>query len=270
MLSRVLQTARQVALPVGTVAVAVAGGGYLYDRLANANMNKMDETIRWDDDWDRYVTVPKERYDEVKDWFVSPEREIVDERILFDKQNQIGIRQVILVRSGTTEGGTILEEEQAKLSGSRLKEVVPGNVRKIFYAPSSKKTATTIASFFPNAVLQESALLNEAVPAKPDPHHPHCPPYVAAEGQRLEKGFRTFFSRPEMASGNVSIDIIIGPGNCLRYFVCRAMQLDPRFWLRFALHNCSHTTIVLNNSGTVTVPNIGDTGHLASSKITYH
>lgn len=277
----------RLVFQASSVAGAGAAGCALYDYLSEKNMAKMDETVRWDVDWDRYTQVPRERALEVAEWFVAPDWDILEERKTFDLQHGVRNREILMVRHGQYESGgslTALGREQAALTGVRLKQVLAGkHVRRIFHSnlPRARETAEIIQQqFSPNIIqLRESALLAEAIPAEPDPPCAECPEYVPAEGRRLEQGFRTFFARPPEKPENqltngpphpISVDIIVGHGNCIRFFLCRAMQLDPRFWLRMSVFNCGISWVDLDADGVVSVRAVGDTGHLPPHQITYN
>jgi hypothetical protein len=64
-------------------------------------------------------------------------------------------------------------------------------------------------------------------------------------------------------------EIIVGHGNVIRYFFCRALQLPPEAWLRMSLFNCSMTYIMIQPHGYVSVRMLGDTGHLNYDDTTF-
>jgi serine/threonine-protein phosphatase PGAM5 len=273
---------KRIALNLGSVAVAAGAGSLLYDFLSRKNLERISESfdLSWDDEWDRYVRVPKEMHADIQEWFIAPDPEIVSSREKYDLENDIGVREMIMVRHGQyiTEDGskfgelTDIGREQAFLTGKRLSQLLKHKaVRCIYHSDMirAKQTAEQIGKSFPGIELRESSLLSEGIPADPDPPSPNCPDYVEAEGKRLEKAYRTFFARPIGEGTNGSVDILVGHGNCFRFFVCRAMQIDPRFWLRMAIYNCGISSIDLDPNGGVSVKGVGDIGHLPSEKITY-
>lgn len=259
----------------GILGAGIAGS-FLYDYLSRKNMEKLGSVFSWDDDWDRFVRVSPEMQHDVKDWFVAPDNDIVKNREIFEENNHIGIRDIVLVRHGQYEDGgalTVVGKEQAVLTGKRLSEILKHkNVRCIYVSNllRAKETAKEIAKMFPKADLVETSLLNEAVPAPPDPPSSVCPEFVPEEGERIEKAFRSFFARPVGDSpNNESVDILVGHGNCFRYFLCRALQIDPRAWLRMAVYNCGISWVELDHQGGVSVRSVGDTGHIPPDKLTY-
>jgi serine/threonine-protein phosphatase PGAM5 len=63
--------------------------------------------------------------------------------------------------------------------------------------------------------------------------------------------------------------VIVGHGNVIRYFVCRALQLPPEAWLRMSIFNGSITYIMIQPNGYVTIRLLGDTGHLPYEETTF-
>ncbi len=262
--------------------MAGLGGVVLYDYLSRLNMQKLSETVEfeqsWDEDWDRFVRVPKEVQKDISDWFIAPDNSIVEEREKFDEQNNIGSRDLLMVRHGQYETATgeltAIGKEQAERTADRLAEILKSqnmNVRCIYHSDMirAKQTAEAIEKRFPGVSVRETHLLAEAIPAEPNPPSLNCPQYIPEEGERLERAFRSFFSRPR-GEENKSIDILVGHGNCFRFFVCRAMQIDHRYWLRMAISNCGISVIGVDSDGRVSVKGVGDVGHLPTKLLTYN
>eukprot|EP00977_Amphora_coffeiformis_P027634 scaffold34628_cov166-Amphora_coffeaeformis.AAC.2 len=59
------------------------------------------------------------------------------------------------------------------------------------------------------------------------------------------------------------------PGNVIRYFFCRALQLPPEVWLRFSTFNCSITYIMVQPNGLVSIRAMGDFGHMPYDSLTF-
>ena len=264
------------------MAAGIAGS-VLYEVLSRLNMEKLSSTLEmdqgWDEEWDRFVRVPKELQGDIEEWFIAPDSEIVSEREKFDVENNVGNREIVMVRHGQyLAGGELsqLGKEQAEKTANRLAEVLASQnlkVRCIYHSDMmrARQTAEAISKRFPGVALRETHLLAEAIPAEPNPPTINCPEFVIAEGNRLEKGFRSFFARP-VGEDNTerSVDILVGHGNCFRFFVCRAMQVDPRYWLRMAINNCGICVVDIDTDGRVSVRSVGDVGHLPPSHLTYN
>jgi serine/threonine-protein phosphatase PGAM5 len=263
----------------GAVVLAAASGSILYDYLSKLNMEKLEQTVNiehiWDEEWDRYVRVPPELQEDIKEWFIAPDNEITKEREKYDEENDIGVREIFMIRHGQYDANgdlTVLGKEQANMTAVRLAQLLKGRkVRCIYHSdmPRAKQTAEEVVKLFPDIPVKETTLLAEAIPAEPNPPTSNCPAYIPAEGERLEKAFRSFFARPLGECGE-AVDILVGHGNCFRFFVCRAMQIDPTFWLRMSIFNCGVSRVRLDADGRVSVRGVGDVGHLPSEKITYN
>jgi serine/threonine-protein phosphatase PGAM5 len=269
-----------LALKGGAIVLAAGAGSLLYDYLSQLNMEKLAEDHDWDDDWDRYARVPRELHQDIKEWFIAPDADIQTEREKYDIQNSVAVRDIVMVRHGqyiTTPGPdfgnlTAVGNEQARITAERLRQLFGNHkqVRCIYHSdlPRAKQTAEAIANVFPGVPVRETSLLAEAIPAQPNPPTTNCPEYIPAEGERLEKAFRSFFARP-LGETTEAVDIIVGHGNCFRFFICRAMQIDPRYWLRMAIYNCGISRVEVDANGGVSVKAVGDVGHLPPKSITY-
>ena len=262
--------------------LAGVAGSVLYDYLSRLNMEKLSDSVEfeqsWDEDWDRYVRVPKELQQDISDWFIAPDNEIVAEREKFDIENNIGLREMIMIRHGQYSGDTgeltSVGRDQAERTADRLAEILKNQkikVRCIYHSDMvrAKQTAEAIAKRFPGVAVRETNLLAEAIPAEPNPPAANCPEFVEKEGERLEKAYRSFFARPIGEEG-LAVDILVGHGNCFRFFICRAMQVDPRYWLRMSINNCGISKVEIDAYGHVSVKGVGDVGHLPSKLLTYN
>jgi serine/threonine-protein phosphatase PGAM5 len=64
-------------------------------------------------------------------------------------------------------------------------------------------------------------------------------------------------------------EVIVGHGNVIRYFTCRALQIPPEAWLRLSCFNCSITYLMIHPNGYVTCRAFGDMGHLGYDNSTF-
>lgn len=172
---------------------------------------------------------------------------------------------------------------------------------------TAKIVMTEINASMPAVALQDPiALLDEGYPAEPVPA-PSTRLWAERKtwehAPRIEAAFRMFFHRenaPKVKSGgqtgagNASppsgpadpaafkdeakkppasehtYELVVGHGNVIRFFVCRALQFSPEAWLRIAVYNCSITHIVIGSTGRVSLYTLGDVGHLdPRSQLTY-
>jgi serine/threonine-protein phosphatase PGAM5 len=92
---------------------------------------------------------------------------------------------------------------------------------------------------------------------------------VASAAPKQEQGHDHGISKKKKYPSQVDeFEVVICHANVIRYFVLRALQLDPHAWLRFSLHNCSITWVKISPSGRVSVRAIGDFGHIPHDKAT--
>merc|ERR1712029_186986 len=95
-----------------------------------------------------------------------------------------------------------------------------------------------ILKHLPKDIQQSSCdLIRAGPPCPPDPPSSEWTPdpfEFYQEGARIEAAFRKYFHRAEPSQEKTSVEVLVCHGNVIRYFVCRALQWDPRGWLRMA------------------------------------
>lgn len=64
-------------------------------------------------------------------------------------------------------------------------------------------------------------------------------------------------------------DIVVCHGNVIRWFVCRALDVDPQAWLGMSIANCSLTVIQVRADGTCRLVTFADAGHIPFPLRTY-
>ena len=64
-------------------------------------------------------------------------------------------------------------------------------------------------------------------------------------------------------------DVLVCHGNVIRWFVTRALGLDPSRWPDYDIANCSITAIGVRADGTMRLAALSDTGHLPPSLQTW-
>ena len=64
-------------------------------------------------------------------------------------------------------------------------------------------------------------------------------------------------------------DIVVCHGNVIRWFVCRALGVDPEAWLGMSIANCSLTVIQVRPDGTCRLVTFADAGHIPFPLRTY-
>jgi len=136
------------------------------------------------------------------------------------------------------------------------------------------ETANIILKHLPQDIQQSSCdLIREGAPCTPEPPISHWEPEPQEfweEGARIEAAFRKYFHRAEPSQDKTSVDVLVCHGNVIRYFVCRALQFDPRAWLRMAVHNGSITILIIRPTGRVSLLELGGAGHFPPDMLTFN
>jgi serine/threonine-protein phosphatase PGAM5 len=64
--------------------------------------------------------------------------------------------------------------------------------------------------------------------------------------------------------------VLVCHGNVIRYFLTRALQIDPEAWLRFSLANGAITVIKVTPSGNCSLQMIGCAGFMPTDSVTFN
>lgn len=167
-------------------------------------------------------------------------------------------------------------QRQAELTAKRLTDLFP-EICAVYHAPSSaaRATAAALRHHLPKEIsLIESVLLEEGVPIIPSPSPTSLASVpeeeVMQDTLRAEAAFRTHVWPPSGEDQGVSsAEVVIGHGNFIRYFVCRALQLHPLIWSRMAAHHGAITWLDIDCNGAVALREFGGIGHLPKELVTY-
>lgn len=189
-------------------------------------------------------------------------------------------RTVILVRHGFYDwdndedpdvGKALLElgRQQARLVAARL-DAMPVRVTSLQASTMTRarQTAEIIATHFPELELQLHRDIRECtMTTRREDIMAELEPGEAAEcEEQLEGAWRRIFVP---ATENDELDIVVCHGNVIRWFVTRALGVDPTAWLGMSVSHCSVTTIQVRADGSYKVLGVGDNGHLDYSMATY-
>eukprot|EP00092_Neocalanus_flemingeri_P019885 GFUD01021540.1.p1 GENE.GFUD01021540.1~~GFUD01021540.1.p1 ORF type:complete len:315 (+),score=65.89 GFUD01021540.1:57-1001(+) len=254
--------------------------------------------IKWDSNWDKRE--PAGTVKPLKDTATDEEKAAHDEKVAANtpKANRI----IVMVRHGqyNLEGTqdserflTELGKKQADETGQRLallysrylqklddngNDVTNNNVTnniKLVKSTMTRatETANIILKHLPDIEHSDCDLVREGAPCVPDPPIESWSPDPAdffQEGARIEAGFRKYFHRADPSQESTSVDILVCHGNVIRYCACRALQCDPRAWLRMAVHNGSITVFIIKPSGRVSLLELGGAGHFHPDLLTFN
>ncbi|KAH8266811.1 hypothetical protein KR026_003934 [Drosophila bipectinata] len=186
-------------------------------------------------------------------------------------------RHIILVRHGeyldvgesdATHHLTERGRKQAKYTGQRLSEL---GIQWDKVIASTMVRAQETADIILNEIkfdkekVVNCVYLREGAPIPPQPPVGHWKPEASQfyrDGARIEAAFRRYFHRAYPDQDKESYTLIVGHGNVIRYFVCRALQFPPEGWLRISINHASITWLTISPSGNVSIKYLGDTGFM--------
>eukprot|EP00606_Chrysophyceae_sp_TOSAG23-5_P000403 GSChrysophyteH2.ASY1.ANO1.869.1 assembled CDS len=80
---------------------------------------------------------------------------------------------------------------------------------------------------------------------------------------RVEAAYRAY-------QGADTTSVLVCHGNVIRYFLTRALQIDPEAWLRFSVANGSITVIKVTPSGNCSLQMIGCAGFMPADSVTFN
>jgi serine/threonine-protein phosphatase PGAM5 len=213
------------------------------------------------------------------------------------------VRHVVLVRHGQYSFDdkklTDLGREQARVTGQRLREMTERpisdhygtiHVKWKHFAHSdvarAKETAELIAKELKEVPAVLDPILAEGWPCLPQSYSKEVrPAKLLEDSARIESAFRKYVKRvrdhkkDEKHDEGVGADdateeheytLLVCHQNVIRYFVCRALQLPPEYWLRFKGDNCGITEIIIYDDGRTSLAKFADVGHLDISQHTFH
>uniref|UniRef100_A0A0G4HBS8 Serine/threonine-protein phosphatase PGAM5, mitochondrial n=1 Tax=Chromera velia CCMP2878 TaxID=1169474 RepID=A0A0G4HBS8_9ALVE len=253
--------------PLALFGILIVSGlvmGYGLVEL-NIRLQLAKEFLKWNPEWDRT-------------WRPYPSKE----------KGKSSARQLILIRHGQylnpsgaksddEQGLTDLGKKQAELLGKRLQDLFKDKPVKVILHSNMKRareTAEIVSKFFPSVKMEEDPMIAEGAPCLPDPPSQTWKPSeeeLKKDGERINAAFEKYVYSPQ-ASGpeGDSVEIFVCHGNLIRFWFCRALQLNTQAWLRLAIWNTGITWLQVSSSGNVSARALGDVGHLPPDMITYH
>jgi len=162
---------------------------------------------------------------------------------------------------------TALGRMQARLVARRL-SALPISVIHHSTFLRAIETAQIIATQFPGIALRPSSLLCECTPSVPpafaDLFVAVPPGEIERDGLQAQKAFQKYFKPAGKSAKNTASrhEVIVCHGNIVRYFMCRALQVDVNAWLNTDVHNCGITEVIVKADGRLMLMSHNDTGHL--------
>jgi serine/threonine-protein phosphatase PGAM5 len=176
------------------------------------------------------------------------------------------VRRLIFVRHGqyeeqTTGALTALGRKQATKTAAALSRLAVSTVWTSTLL-RARQTADIVAAKQPQARLRRSRLLCEVIPTMLPLHIvlrvAIDTTQVRADKKRADEAFTTFFRPSRVAQ----TEIVVCHGNIIRYFVCKALNIERRLWIRLDSMHCGLTEFRVLPDGAVRVVRYNDVGHI--------
>lgn len=191
--------------------------------------------------------------------------------------------------------------QQAECTGTYLEQLYARAPTRhdisIFHSDMTRavETAQTISKDFGHCMLRPTRLLREGWPGRPYATHEAVPQVANAstknaeleriDAERMEQAFQTFFSQIGCSSSSsdgcgvdsndcddeeqFSYQVVVCHANLIRFFLCRAMGIDPTGrWGHFEINHCGVTRIDVSEHRPLKIVSVNETGHLPHSLIT--
>lgn len=189
------------------------------------------------------------------------------------------VRTIVLVRHGLyneddpldTEAGLGLTDKgraQVRLAAHRLAQFpLHIDVLRSSTMTRARETAAIFVDSLPGLVPIASKDLCECTPPtdRADIVARHTPGDLDSCRQQMDRGYTLLF-RPSPLRD--STEVVAGHGNLTRYFVCKALGVDPMNWLRMGTQNASFTIFRVRADSTVQLMSFNDYGHLPPDLVT--
>ncbi len=183
------------------------------------------------------------------------------------------VRTIVLVRHGLyneddpldTEAGLGLTDKgraQVRLAAHRLAQFpLHIDVLRSSTMTRARETAAIFADSLPGLVPIASKDLCECTPPtdRADILAEHTPGDLDSCRQQMDRGYAMLF-RPSPLRD--STEVVAGHGNLTRYFLCKALGIDPLHWLHMGTQNASFTIFRVRTDSTVQLMSFNDYGHL--------
>lgn len=189
------------------------------------------------------------------------------------------IRTLYLIRHGEYEHGVdtvdegalvALGRQQARLIAARL-DAMPIDFTSLQSSTMTRarETAQLVAPRFAHLSLETHDDLRECTPTTR--RVDIMEDLEAGEAEACEAQLAVAWERlARPASGEQDEhDIVVCHGNVIRWFVCRALDVDPVAWLGMSIANCSVTVIQIRGDGSAKLVSFADSGHIPWEMTTY-
>jgi serine/threonine-protein phosphatase PGAM5 len=190
-----------------------------------------------------------------------------------------GLHFVYLVRHGMYDraegvddrlanGLNPLGREQAAILGARLR-VLPVRLDTLVSSDYSRarETAAAMARELGRAFGQDSLLREGLAPAeRAEAMRGASPEELAGTARRFDAAYAKWATPSPDRDRHT---VMVAHGNLIRWWVAKALGVDPRQWTRMDAANCGLTVIAIRPDGSARLAMFNDVGHLRLEKQTW-
>jgi serine/threonine-protein phosphatase PGAM5 len=190
------------------------------------------------------------------------------------------MKTVILIRhaqySRNPEKLTSLGKKQAALTARYLREL---KVDRLLSStmPRAIETAQIIAKKLKLFPSPKSIFREASLPIRgQDFEKVHGTKLSSEECRELKSKMTKYQARADLAFRSLfqskptpETVVLVSHGNVIRYWICRALDIDIRKWVLMDIHQCSITQISIDADGTMKVLGFSDIGHIPIKSRTY-
>lgn len=171
---------------------------------------------------------------------------------------------------------------QASETGRRIQQMIDARLLPpigfVYYSTMARASETSkiileeLKEPPPTHKVSACSMLREGAVCRPDPAFQSWEPSdedFEKDNLRVAAGFASHLHRPDADKDASYTTLLVCHGNVIRYFLLRAMQVDPSGWSRLAVYNASITRIDIYSDGGISVKGVGEVGHLPPDLVTY-
>lgn len=130
----------------------------------------------------------------------------------------------------------------------------------------TEQTAQPIIEAFPEAKVSRARRLWECIPYVAPEYAElfarYTPEQLAADASHAEAAFAHYF---KPTRGQDKHEVIVAHGNLIRYFVVRALGVNPAAWFNMATYNCGLSQIRVYEGHLCELVNYNEIGHLPAN-----
>jgi serine/threonine-protein phosphatase PGAM5 len=155
---------------------------------------------------------------------------------------------------------TALGRQQAQITAEYLARTFSFDVAYASTMVRARETAHIVGAQIATS-FRHSSLLREGFPTRaPGYEHRTVREDRARFDQALER-----FTKPARKR---TTELLVCHGNLIRFFVCHALRIPPKTWLKFGTNHTGITRIVIKANGEMGVASYNETGHLPRKLVT--